>query len=134
MTVASPATTLSAFPTAPTRTGYTFAGWWTGSGGTGTQASLSTPITANVTFYPKWVSYSYTVTFNGMEATTAPSPVAKTVTSPATTVGTLPAAPARTGYIVITSYSIHYTKLYEMTASGAWVPATAGRFRQLLAQ
>lgn len=99
MTVASPATTLSAFPAAPARTGYTFAGWWTGTGGTGTEITLSTPITANVTFYPKWVSYSYTVTFNGMEATTVPSPATRTVASPATTVGTLPTNPARTGYI-----------------------------------
>ncbi len=95
MTVASPATTLSAFPAAPTRTGYAFAGWWTGTGGTGTQVSLSTPITGNATFYPKW---AVTVTFNAPEATTGPSPTAITLASGSTTLGTLPTAPTRTGY------------------------------------
>jgi len=43
----------------------------------------------------------YVVTFNGNGATTQANPQTKTVTSPATTVGTLPTPPARTGYIFV---------------------------------
>ena len=46
----------------PTRTGYTFAGWWTAASG-GTQISASTTVTGNVTYYAHW-TVKYTVTFN----------------------------------------------------------------------
>jgi len=41
---------------------------------------------------------TYTVTFNSNGATTAANPTIKTVISPATTVGSLPTDPQRTGY------------------------------------
>ena len=47
----------------PTRTGYTFAGWWTATSG-GTQISASTTVTGNVTYYAHWTVNQYTVTFN----------------------------------------------------------------------
>ena len=55
--------------------------------------------TANVTLYAKWTALpTYTVTFDSQNATTAASPTTKTVTIPATTVGTLPANPTKDGY------------------------------------
>ncbi len=41
---------------------------------------------------------SYTITFDGDSATTAPTPATMTITAPATTVGLLPANPEKTGY------------------------------------
>jgi uncharacterized repeat protein (TIGR02543 family) len=52
-----------------------------------------------MTVYAKWNSYSYTVTFDKTEGDTAANPASITVASPATTIGTLPAPPTRTGYI-----------------------------------
>ena len=55
-------------PTAnPTRTGYTFGGWYTSSnGGTtlnATAYSFSTPVTGNLTLYAKWTAVTYNVTY-----------------------------------------------------------------------
>ena len=47
----------------PTRTGYTFAGWWTAASG-GTQISASTTVNGHVTYYAHWTVNQYTVTFN----------------------------------------------------------------------
>jgi uncharacterized repeat protein (TIGR02543 family) len=64
-----------------TRSGYTFAGWWTEVGGAGTLVSASTvvKVTANQTLYAKWTAISYTVTFNG-QGGSVPSPVSKGIT------------------------------------------------------
>ncbi len=43
-------------------------------------------------------SYNYTVTFDSQGADVAANPTSKTVTSPATTVGTLPTSPSKAGY------------------------------------
>lgn len=53
------------FPTTPTRTYYTFGGWWTGINGTGTQITGSTVFTglADTTYYAKWILISYTITY-----------------------------------------------------------------------
>ncbi len=49
----------------PTRTGYTFGGWYTSSGFTGTAAtSISSTTTGNKTYYAKWTANTYTVTYN----------------------------------------------------------------------
>jgi uncharacterized repeat protein (TIGR02543 family) len=93
-TVTVPATTIDTLPIAPTRAGYTFAGWTTQAAG-GTAFTSTTAVTANITVYAQW---SVTVTFNRNGGTTDANPAAKTVTTPATTVGTLPTAPAKTGY------------------------------------
>ena len=53
-------------PTAPTKDGYTFGGWYTDSALT-ERFSFNTVITANITLYAKWNATSvttYTVTFN----------------------------------------------------------------------
>ncbi|MBU1412391.1 InlB B-repeat-containing protein, partial [Myxococcota bacterium] len=63
------------------RTGYTFAGWWTGAGGTGAQVTAATIVTnaANHTLYAKWTANTVTVTFDA-EGGAAPNPATKTVT------------------------------------------------------
>ena len=48
---------------APTRTGQTFAGWWTSASG-GARISASTIVTGNVTCYAHWTVNQYTVTFD----------------------------------------------------------------------
>ena len=54
----------------PTRTGYTFAGWWTAKSG-GTKVTSATKVTANVTFYARWTANKYTIKFyaNGGKGT-----------------------------------------------------------------
>ena len=63
--------------TAPTRTGYTFGGYWTGKNGTGTQyytasgASARTwNLAADTTLYAHWTANTYTVTFDANGGTT----------------------------------------------------------------
>jgi uncharacterized repeat protein (TIGR02543 family) len=80
-----------------TRAGYTFGGWWTGTGGTGTQVLSTTPvtITSAQTLYAKWTANTYTVTFDAQGGTT-PLPASTSVTY-GSTYGTL-ATTTRTGY------------------------------------
>ena len=54
---------LATAPTAPTRTGYTFEGWYSDSDLI-TAFSFTTVITADVTLYAKWTINTYTVSFN----------------------------------------------------------------------
>ena len=48
---------------APTRTGYTFDGWWTAETG-GLEISASTTVYGDVTYYAHWVANTYVVTFD----------------------------------------------------------------------
>jgi uncharacterized repeat protein (TIGR02543 family) len=98
-TVTAPKTTVETLPTEPTRTGYTFAGWYTVQAvNGGTQFQANTPVTVNITVYARWTANTYTVTFDKNGGTTEANPATKTVTTPKTTVETLPTAPTRTGY------------------------------------
>jgi uncharacterized repeat protein (TIGR02543 family) len=85
----------------PTRSGYTFGGWWTGEGGTGTQltyangASLSPWNIATPTMvYAKWTANIYTVNYNAGEGTVSPSTAPVTYGQSYTL-----AVPSRAGYI-----------------------------------
>lgn len=81
----------------PTRTGYAFAGWWTGPDGTGTQVTAATVVTTTVdqTLYANWMANNYTVTFDA-QGGMAPSPASMSVTY-GSAYGTL-ATTTRTGY------------------------------------
>jgi len=61
--------------TAPTRTGYTFAGWNTAANGTGTDYSAGGSYTQNeaVTLYAKWTVIQYTVTWDANGGTVSPT-------------------------------------------------------------
>ena len=81
---------------APVRSGYAFAGWWTGDGGTGTQVTNNALVTATTdqTLYAKWTAETYTVTFDAGGGSVNPQTKAVTFDAP---YGTLP-TPVRTGY------------------------------------
>lgn len=65
--------TYGTLPT-PTRTGYTFAGWYTSSSnGTQITSSSRVSITSNQTLYAHWTINSYTVTFNANGGSVSPS-------------------------------------------------------------
>lgn len=87
--------TISSAPTAPTRGGYTFAGWYSN---VGLSSAVSWPYThgqtANFTLYAKWTANTLVVTYesNGGSAVTAGS----TVT--AGSISSAPTAPTRSGY------------------------------------
>ncbi|KUG22535.1 hypothetical protein ASZ90_007689 [hydrocarbon metagenome] len=63
--VTAPATTVGTLPTNPTRTGYTFGGWYTEEEGGGTQFTATTTVTEDITVYAKWDSYSGPVSIGG---------------------------------------------------------------------
>ncbi|MBN1128795.1 MAG: InlB B-repeat-containing protein [Chitinispirillaceae bacterium] len=94
------ATTITAAPAA----GYTFVNW-TVTSGTATisgATSASTTVTlssGNAAVRANFTGNQYVVTFNGQGATTEAIPATKTVTVPATTVGTLATPPAKTSYV-----------------------------------
>ena len=78
----------------PTRTGYTFDGWYTSASG-GSKISSSTVITANVTYYAHWSLSSFTVTFDANGGSGAPASQTKTAGQTLTLSSTVP---TRTGY------------------------------------
>ena len=84
------------FPANPTRTGYTFKGWYTAASG-GTQVTSSTTVTStsNHTLYAQWTPNTYTVNFNANGGSVGTA--SKTVTYDST-YGTLPTPAERTGY------------------------------------
>ena len=59
-------TALGTLPTA-SRTGYTFAGWYTAPTGGSKIATTTTVPAANTTYYAHWTANSYTVTYNYSE-------------------------------------------------------------------
>jgi uncharacterized repeat protein (TIGR02543 family) len=97
------ATVIAAIPTtAPLRSGYTFAGWFTAStGGTQVTNASYTPISpyGAITIYAQWTAITNNaITYDGQGATTAASGGSTTYTT-ATAIATIPTtAPLRTGY------------------------------------
>lgn len=86
--------TYGTLPT-PTRTGYTFDGWYTASsGGRKITSTSNVSITANQTLYAHWTARTYTVSFNANGGSVATSSKSVDYDS---TYGTLP-TPTRTGY------------------------------------
>ena len=55
--------TTVALPTAPTKTGYAFAGWNTQSNGSGTSFTSSTAVISDLTVYAQWTTNSFTLTY-----------------------------------------------------------------------
>ena len=84
--------TVATQPATPTKTGYTFAGWYSDAGLTAA-FNFSTTITANITLYAKWTINAYTVSFNSNGGSTVNSQSINYNTA-----ATQPAAPTKTGY------------------------------------
>lgn len=82
-------------PTSPTRTGYTFAGWYKESACTNEATTVANA--SDHTLYAKWQAKTYTVKFNlnYTGAGTAPSNITVTYDG---TYSNLPSDPTRTGY------------------------------------
>jgi uncharacterized repeat protein (TIGR02543 family) len=107
--------TISA-PTAPTKTGYSFGGWYKEAGLTNAWTFASDTVTAATTLYAKWTANTYTVTFDA-QAGTAASPASKLVTY-ASTYGAL-ATTTRTGYALSGWYTGAGGTGTNITASSA---------------
>lgn len=81
----------------PTRTGYTFGGWYTDAGFTGSAVTkISATDTGNKNYYAKWTAKKYTVKFDYQGATGGNSTTSLSVTDNSA-YGTLP-TPVKTGY------------------------------------
>ncbi|MBB6633053.1 InlB B-repeat-containing protein [Cohnella thailandensis] len=83
-------------PSAPTKTGHAFGGWYMDKALT-IPYDFSEAVTTDLTLYAQWTPISYTVTFdkNGGDAEANPSILTVVYGSSA---GTLPAPPSRAGY------------------------------------
>ena len=76
-------------PVIPTKSGYTFAGWYLGD----TKYDFAAPVTENLTLTAKWTTNTYTITFD----TDGGSEI-DPITQDYGTAVTAPADPTRTGY------------------------------------
>lgn len=92
--------TLASLPT-PSRTGYTFKGWFTAQSG-GTKITTSTVFEDDTTVYAQWTANTYTVRFD-INYTGGTNPTSQTVTY-GSTYGTLP-KPTRSGYTFMGWYT-----------------------------
>lgn len=82
----------------PTRTGYSFAGWWTdASAGTQVTSSTIVKITATQTLYAHWTVNNYTITLNNQSATTAGTPSIAVTFDANTNLTTAITKPTKTG-------------------------------------
>ncbi|HNX14530.1 MAG TPA: InlB B-repeat-containing protein [Oscillospiraceae bacterium] len=121
--------TAVAKPANPAKEGYTFAGWYTGDGGTGSAIDFPYTLTGNVTVYAKWNINYYTMMFNS-EGGTNVSPI----TQAYNTVIAAPTAPTRYGFTFDGWYTgalgtgstiaFPYTIKHDITVHAKWVANT----------
>ena len=104
----------------PSRTGYTFNGWYTASsGGTylGSGGNTYTP-SSSVTIYAQWTVIQYTITWNANGGTGG-----GTTTRNAGSTHTAPSAPTRSGYTFNGWYDTPSGDyLYNVAAGGTFTP------------
>jgi uncharacterized repeat protein (TIGR02543 family) len=122
-TVTGPATTINALPAPSSKIGYIFGGWYTLPIGGGSAFTASNTVSASITVYAKWDTYSYTVTFNNNGGNTAANPAAKTVASPRATIDALPVPPGRTDYNFV---NWNTASDGSGTPFTAWTPVSSG--------
>jgi uncharacterized repeat protein (TIGR02543 family) len=102
-------------PSEPGKSGYIFGGWYTATGGGGTQFTDSTMVTGNITVYAQWTTVQYTVTFDADGG--SPATQTKTVNSGASVgASDMPSEPGKSGSIF-----------------GGWYTATGGGGTQFTA-
>jgi uncharacterized repeat protein (TIGR02543 family) len=118
-TTTTTATTLAA-PTAPTRAGYTFDGWFPNIGLTGSKATFpyTHAQTSDFTLYAKWIANTLTVTYNANGG----SDVTAGSTTTATTLSTAPTSPTRTGWTFVGWYAAA-----DLTGTQVSFPYTHGQ-------
>ncbi|CAK4867154.1 unnamed protein product [Aphanomyces euteiches] len=83
---------------APTRVGYSFAGWNALEDGSGTSFDDMTAVTENLTVYAQWTINSYMVSFDKNSGDAEANPTTKTVTHGGH-VDALPTVPSKVGYV-----------------------------------
>ena len=102
-------------PTAPTKTGFMFAGWFYTEGGVEKEFTAATPVTDNITAKAKWTTALYTVIFkNGADE------YHKIENIPYDTTVTLPTAPIKTGFTFggwFDEHGIEFTDTTQVTAN-----------------
>jgi uncharacterized repeat protein (TIGR02543 family) len=123
-------------PTAPTRTGYTFGGWFTVSDCTdGTAYDFSTPVITALTLYAKWTLTPFTITAPASFEVTVGGSAATTATMGQTVTLTIKSGYTLTGSITVTDANSHTVALtdlgngsytFTMPASAVNVVAFAG--------
>ena len=103
-------------PATPTRTGYTFQGWYTAKNG-GSKYDFGQAVTGDITLYAHWTVNTYTLTFDGNGGN--PAETTRTVQY-GNQYGTLP-TPTRTGYTFAGWYTAKNggTKVTPTTTMGA---------------
>ena len=94
--------TYDSLPT-PTRTGYTFQGWYTSTNGGGSKVDASTKVTSayNHSVYANWKANTYTVSLNASGGSCSTTSVTRTYPA---TYGSLP-TPTRTYYTFLGWYT-----------------------------
>ena len=126
---------ISAPSPAPTKTGFSFAGWYADKSRTRV-FDFATPITQNITLYAQWSSL-YTVTFDS-DAATANAPKAQTVVR-GTKISAPSPAPTKTGFSFAGWYADKSrTRVFDfatpitqnITLYARWGPPTSDLFAQ----
>jgi len=89
-------------PSGPTKSGYTFAGWFAASsGGSALSSSYSPSGTGNITIFARWTAIGYTVTYNGNGSDSGSVPS----NSSTYTIGTSVPVAGNTGTLVKAGYT-----------------------------
>jgi len=82
-------------PSDPSKNGYTFGGWYTDNGTWASPVNWSSTISANVTYYAKWNTIPYTITYDGLSGASNTNPTEYNIETPTIT---LADPGTRTGY------------------------------------
>jgi uncharacterized repeat protein (TIGR02543 family) len=84
-------------PLEPTRSGYSFSGWYTQQNGGGSEFTATTVVSGNRTVYAKWTIVQYTVTFDPDGG--SPAPQTRTVNGGGSVgASNMPSNPTRSGH------------------------------------
>ena len=81
-------------PAAPTRSGYTFAGWSATNGGSAVSFPYSPNVTEDITLYAKWTAKTFAVSYNSKGGTS----IAAGSFTTGGSVASAPKVPTRSGY------------------------------------
>lgn len=115
--------------TRPTRTGYTFSGWTTTSGGGGTVYQPGGKYTSNgkATLYAQWTANTYKITYNANGGSGAPA--AQTYTyATSGTVNLSSTVPTKTGYTFLGWSTSSTATAASYSAGQAWNKSNASNY------
>ena len=116
-------------PSAPTKTGYTFGGWYTNSGCT-TSATAGAKLTDNITLYAKWTANTINLTLNKNNSDASGSAAGIGSIKYDAQSATISTAATRTGYTVEGYYSENTCAAANkvLTNTGAVVNSTVSGY------